>query len=147
VDPEAPEPLKLAEEFVFLPHTLCVTLSVEWLTMPCLLAVLGSTRALEARDTYLRPGPWLVAKARRGPRIGSRLPPIRNLRLGRALSLEQRRRACSNSAQFLSRRVHASAPKGCSPKPLGDPGKVGQGVPHLGTFDPDDSHTLMLGSR
>jgi hypothetical protein len=41
VDPEAPEPLKLAEEFVFLPHTLCVTLSVEWLTMPCLL---GSAR-------------------------------------------------------------------------------------------------------
>jgi len=31
---EAPELLKLAEEFVFLRHAPCVTLSEEWLTTP-----------------------------------------------------------------------------------------------------------------
>jgi hypothetical protein len=40
------EPLKLAEEFVFLCHVPCVTLSEEWLTEPHLQAALGSPPSL-----------------------------------------------------------------------------------------------------
>jgi hypothetical protein len=42
------EPLEAAEEFVFLRHAPCMTLSEKWLIAPRLRATPGSPRALVA---------------------------------------------------------------------------------------------------
>ena len=68
------EPLEAAEEFVFLHHAPCVTLSKERLIEPRLR---GSVREPPEpqwlRAHLLVPGPWLPSESQREPRIGSRL--------------------------------------------------------------------------
>ena len=79
-------PIEPAEEFVFLRHAPCVTLSKERLKELCLR---GSVRKPPEpqwlRAHLLVPGPWLAPESGREPRIGSRLLLIENLRLGRAV--------------------------------------------------------------
>ena len=54
---DAPEPVKLAEEFVFLHHAPCVTLSEEWLTAPPLLGSAREPPTLGGSGhTFLCPG-------------------------------------------------------------------------------------------
>jgi hypothetical protein len=71
--PRSPRPLKPVEEFVFLRHTPCVTLSEEWLTVPRPLGSVGEPSSLGAQGACLQLGPWLALKARRGPRIRLKL--------------------------------------------------------------------------
>jgi hypothetical protein len=80
---EASEPLKPAEEFVFLRHAPCVTLSEERLTKPPLLGSAREPLSLVGSGHLSRA--WVLAsvEGQVGPRIGSR-PSIGSLRLERA---------------------------------------------------------------
>jgi hypothetical protein len=60
-------PLKPAEEFVFLRHIPCVTLSEERLIVSWLRGGAGEPRALVAWGAQFRPGPWLALKVGREP--------------------------------------------------------------------------------
>jgi hypothetical protein len=114
--PGSPRPLKPVEEFVFLRHAPCVTLSEEWLTVPCPLGSAREPSSLGAQGAYLQLGPWLALKARRGPRIGLKLLMIGSLRLGRAPEPRVEAAGMLVLGPIFSRRVHASAPEGCSPR-------------------------------
>jgi hypothetical protein len=82
VGPEAPKLLKPAQEFVFLCHAPCVTLSEERLIeLSPFGTALGAPEPWWLGAHLLMPKPWLAPKARREPRFGSRLPSIGSLRL------------------------------------------------------------------
>jgi hypothetical protein len=57
VSPGAPEPLEATEEFVFLRHAPCVTLSEEWLTVLHLWGSAGELTSLGGSGrVFLCPG-------------------------------------------------------------------------------------------
>jgi hypothetical protein len=131
-------PLKLAEEFVFLRHAPCVTLSEERLIVPRLRGGAREPQALVAQGAQFRLEPWLALKAGREPR--NRVQTL----VDQEYEARARPRVPSRGGGRAQARPNTLAggyaqayPMGIAPKPPGDLGRVGLGVSRSGTFDPE----------